>query len=431
MRKNNKIVSIIALILALIMVVGIIASLFMYATGVSAVTVTEMESQRDEAQKQLDDLKSKKSQITAQQDELKEKISKLETESAGYEDQKRALDEKVELTLQEIDNIKSQIATYDTLIEEKEMELQDARDNQADQLERYKARIRAMEENGNMSYYEILFSAKNFSELLNKISDMQEIMEYDNMVADQLQEAAEAVENAKVRLEETQAELEITKAELDEMRVQLEADVDAAQAKIDQLKANIGQSEDEIKALEEDAARLEEDITSKTQSVKELDSSIQAAIAASKAAGTPTYTPPAGSPPSGAKIGSGMFIWPTSSYTVTSNYGYRIHPITGSHRLHAGVDIGAPTGTPIYAAADGVVVTSVYSNSYGNYILINHGGGIYTLYAHASALYVSAGAVVIQGQTIAAVGSTGNSTGPHLHFEVRVNGSTVNPLNYF
>ena len=130
-------------------------------------------------------------------------------------------------------------------------------------------------------------------------------------------------------------------------------------------------------------------------------------------------------------MGSGSFVWPATSYLVTSEYGYRIHPLQGVQKFHSGIDIGAGAGTPIYAAAAGTVATATYNDSYGNYVLINHGGGNSTLYAHMSSMAVSSGAYVTQGQVIGYVGSTGWSTGPHLHYEVRLNGSTVNPLSYY
>lgn len=447
MRKNRKVLSLIAVILALVMVIGVIASLVYYAVSTKAASISEMQSQKAQIEQQLGDLKSKQSGILAKQEELKGQIAELESESAAYTEQKKALDEKIELRLQEIANIDEQLNTYIQLIEEKEVELAEAIEEQEYQLERYKTRVRAMEEDGNLSYFSVLFSAKNFSDLLNKIYDIQEIVEYDQMVSEQLDAATQAVEKAKAGLEETKAELEVMKAEAESAKAQLELEVADAQAMIDKLNANIAESEGTIAELDNDRARVDSEINSAIQDVSALNSNIQKAIAeeeskavaaAARAAAARQAAESATSGASssvqysgGGKTATGDFIWPTTSTKITSPYGYRIHPISGGSKLHAGVDIGAPTGTSIFAAASGQVVTAKYSSSYGYYILINHGNGVYTLYAHCSALYVSAGDAVAQGNSIAAVGSTGNSTGPHLHFEVKINGSTVNPLNYF
>ena len=154
--------------------------------------------------------------------------------------------------------------------------------------------------------------------------------------------------------------------------------------------------------------------------------------AAAAAAARPSGGGSSGNSNTGSSVmGSGSFIWPATSYLVTSEYGYRIHPLQGVQKFHSGIDVGAGAGTPIYAAAAGTVATATYNDSYGNYVLINHGGGNSTLYAHMSSMAVSSGAYVTQGQVIGYVGSTGWSTGPHLHYEVRLNGSTVNPLSYY
>lgn len=459
MRKNKRVMSIIAIVLALVMVAGIVVSLVMYATAASAASVTEMESQKAAAQQELESLKSEQGDITAERTELQNTVNSLKSESATYTQQKEALDQKVDLTLKEITNIEDQINTYGALITEKEAELQAAEDEQAYQLERYETRLRSMEEDGNLTYLSVLFSARNFSDLITKIYDIQEIMDYDRMVADELEQATIAVKEAKEQLEATKIELEDSKTELESAKTQLEAEVSEAQAVITELNANISESQEEIDALAADQDRVDAEINSATQDVSELDSSIQTAIAGQKAAAekaaaeaaaeaasaaatsgsSSSSTSSSSSSSSGstsastatAVSGTGMFNWPSATRTVTSNYGYRVNPVTGVYKLHAGADIGAPMGSAILAAAGGQVVTAEYSSSYGNYVLINHGGGYYTLYAHASALCVSAGQTVYQGQTIAKVGSTGNSTGPHLHFEIRVNGSTVNPLSFF
>ena len=292
-------------------------------------------------------------------------------------------------------------------MDEKAAELEEATAAEEEQLATYKQHVRAMEENGKYTYLSIIFGSRSLSELMSNLDMIGEIMEADKRIYDQYTAAREKAEEIKAEYEVTLEQLSEKQDEYEAEKVELEAKIAEASAMIEQLEAEISTNYDlylEVLAQEE---ALESDIQNK---IAELERQ--------EAASSITST--------------GSYIWPLPGYSPGSAYGWRMHPIFNEMRFHAGEDIGAPSGTPILAADSGVA--SVYpdnGNGYGNYIMINHGGGRVTLYAHMSAFAISGGATVTQGQVIGYVGSTGNSTGPHLHFEVRVNGATTDPKQYF
>ena len=264
-----------------------------------------------------------------------------------------------------------------------------------------------MEENGSYTYLSLLFGSQSLGELLSNLDMIGEIMEADQRSYDEYVAARENSERIQAEYESMLTDLDAKQAELEDEQAALEEQIAHAQQLIVELEAQI---ETDREAYEAELARE-----------AELESQIQDMIAElerQEAANSITST--------------GTYIWPLPGYSPGSAYGWRIHPIWGDMRFHAGEDIGAPSGTPILAADSGVAtVIPNNGNGYGNYIMINHGGGRVTLYAHMSAFAVSNGATVTQGQVIGYVGSTGNSTGPHLHFEVRVNGATTDPKSYF
>jgi murein DD-endopeptidase MepM/ murein hydrolase activator NlpD len=207
---------------------------------------------------------------------------------------------------------------------------------------------------------------------------------------------------------------------------------------LDQRKLNVETEEANLKELLEEKGRkineYETDIHNREQAIKQYEEDLaaqQELIAATEAAIAEEKRKLLESGGSVIHFDGGMFSFPMASYTrISDEYGYRTHPILGVEQFHNGVDFAAPSGTAIYAAYDGKVVAAAYSATMGNYVMIDHGDGLYTIYMHASALYIGEGAIVVKGETIAAVGSTGRSTGNHLHFTVRLNGSYVSPWNY-
>ena len=359
------------------------------------------------SQSEIDALEEQRDELKAEREDMQAEIDALKDEQAGVLEQKRALDEQNEVYRQELELIEEQVELYTRLVDEKAAELEKAMAAEEEQLATYRQHVRAMEENGKYTYLSIIFGSKSLSELMSNLDMIGEIMEADKRIYDQYTEARE-------RAEEIKAEYEATLEQLGEKQEEYEAEKAELEAKIAEASALIEQLEEEINSNYE----LYLEVLAQEEA---LESNIQNKIAElerQEAANSITST--------------GTYIWPLPGYSPGSAYGWRMHPIYHEMRFHAGEDIGAPTGTPILAADSGVA--AVYpdnGNGYGNYIMINHGGGRVTLYAHMSAFAISNGASVTQGQVIGYVGSTGNSTGPHLHFEVRVNGATTDPKQYF
>ena len=309
------------------------------------------------------------------------------------------------VTQAEIDSIAAQIAKYDELIAQKEVELAQAEEEEQAQYELFCQRVREMEEQGEISYWSILFSSASFSDLLDNAMMVEEIMEYDNQIMDQLIALREQIEEDKAELETARQEQQDAK--------------DAQQAAQDQLKAQ----RSEVDALINQLAAQEADLEAERARFEAAANAADKEIAAAERELAASI--------SGVVSESG-FLWPLPGrYNLSSLYGNRKHPITGKANHHTGIDIPAPSGTSILAAKSGVVTTSTYNNSYGNYVVVSHSDGTSTLYAHMVRRGCSKGDVVSQGQTIGYVGTTGSSTGNHLHFEVRVNGSRTDPVNYF
>ncbi len=399
MQKNKKLVTTICIVLVLIFVASLLFGALSSAFAVS--------------QSEINALKSQQAAIAQQKAALSTKLNDLKGQQDSAIAQKEALDEQNELTRQEIELIDEQIALYSNLIEEKAKELEKAKQDAEDQKEALRVRMRAMEESGSLTYYSIIFNASSFTDLLSKISDISTIMQYDKQLEEQYLAAVQHVADVKAEYEETLKEQQDKQAELLEKKAGLEKQIAEAEAIIADLEKDIEKYKAEYAANEKSEAAIRSQIAAQ---VAELERQQKLAAQAGQ-----TVTK-----------GSGTFMWPVPSCTtIGSGFGYRIHPIFGDKRFHSGVDISASAGATIVAADAGTVVTAVYSSSYGNYVVISHGNGNSTLYAHMSSMAVSAGQTVTKGQTIGYVGSTGWSTGPHCHFEIRIGGQLVDPMNYF
>lgn len=402
MRKRKIFITVMAVILALLMLVPLLASVFS-ATLAGAVSQSEIDKLEDKAT----ELEKKKKDLAAEIADLKEDQSEMMAK-------KKLLDDQAELTYQEILNVTAQIETYIILIAEKEVELEDAIEEEAAQIELYKARVRAMEENGSVSYIGVIFSASSFSDLLARMDFISEIMECDKNLSDDLERAKQAVALAKSELEDAKEKQEEAKVVLLNKEEELQGQINEASNIIAALSSNISANSAEYEKAEADRAAVEKEVE---DLVAELARQEREAAARGQ---------------SSSIVSTGSYSWPSNnSNTVTSPYGMRTNPVSGVYKMHTGIDIGASYGTAVLASDSGTVAVATYNSAYGNYIVINHGSGNTTLYAHMSALYVSKGETVSKGQSIGAVGSTGNSTGPHIHLEITSNGSRVDPLNYF
>ena len=360
----------------------------------SAVTQAEIDAMREEA----DDLKS-------QQKEIQAKLDALEADQANAMERKTLLEQQINATQAEINTIAAQIAKYDELIAQKQEELSQAEAEEQAQYELFCERVRYMEEQGEVSYWSILFSSKDFADLLDNAMMVEEIMDYDNQVMDQLIALREQIEEDKAELESARQAQQAAKEEQEAAQANLKSQEAEVSALIDQLAAQEDQLEAEEAKLQAAANAADAEIAA---AERELAAQINNVVSESG------------------------FMWPLPGYyNLSSLFAGRIHPITGKPQHHTGIDIPAPSGTDILAAKSGVVTTSTYNNSYGNYVVVSHSDGTSTLYAHMVRRNCSKGDTVSQGQVIGYVGTTGSSTGNHLHFEVRVNGSRVDPINYF
>lgn len=359
------------------------------------------------SQSEIDALEEQRDELKAQREEMQAGIDELKNQQAGVLEQKRALDEQNEVYRQELELIEEQVSLYTRLVDEKAAELEKATADEAEQLAIYKQHVRAMEENGEYTYLSIIFGSKSLSQLMSNLDMIGEIMDADKRIYDQYTAAREDAEEIKAEYETTLSALADKQAEYEAEKADLEAKIAEANDMIAQLEEEINSNYDlylEVLAQEE---ALESDIQSMIAEMERQE-----------AANSITST--------------GTYIWPLPGYSPGSAYGWRMHPIYHEMRFHAGEDIGAPSGTPILAADSGMAtVIADNGNGYGNYIMINHGGGRVTLYAHMSAFAISNGATVSQGQVIGYVGSTGNSTGNHCHFEMSYNGSLFSAYTLF
>lgn len=385
--------------------------------GISAGAVTQSD---------IDALAKKKKELQSQQASLQQTINNLRSQQADAYAQKEQLDREVEVIYQKIQVTQQEIQLYQAKIEEETAELQKQEMLRQEQEQKLKVRMRAMEENGRYGYLEVLMTAESLSDLLSKLDDVEQIMTNDKDLEDGYKAAVEQCSKIKGELETQEKELKNFESELKSQQAEMQKQIETAAATIASIQGDI---DEYLTEYDLNAANLQE-VTDDISSLEAQRAAAARAAAAAKAAasGTGHVSQSYAAAPSGA---AGMFIWPTTVRTITSPYGYRYHPISGTYKFHSGVDIGASYGSPVYAAAAGTATVSYDSGGFGNYVTINHGNGYSTLYGHMSSVAISSGSYVSQGQVIGYVGSTGASTGPHLHFNVYHNGSLTNPMSYF
>ena len=405
-----KTVSAICIALAFIMIVTLVVSL-MGSFGAFAAG----------GQEEIDALEQQKQQLQSQQQSIQSNIHDLVAQQADVIEQKAAMDEKNELARQEIELINEQIEVYTDLIDDKAKELEAAEKTEQEQLELYKKRVRSMEENGSYTYLDILFQCRSLSDVLSAIDMIGEIMESDKRLYEQYKESRENTERIKGEYEQTLVLLGEKQETLEAEKAELEKQIAAAVEVINQL-------ENDIEAAKAEYAKAAAAEAAAQASINAIIAQMQAEEEAARQEAANNGQDYTGT----GSTATGTYIWPCPSCTyVTSKFGMREHPLFGDERPHTGIDIGAQAGAEVIAADSGTVAVATYSSSYGNYVTIYHSNGDYTLYAHMSSLTVTAGQNVTQGDVIGYVGSTGWASGPHLHFEIRVNGSTVDPTSYF
>ncbi len=346
-------------------------------------------------EKEIEDAKAKTQQA---KDAVEENKKKVEEVLAQF----NAVDKQISDTEYQITTVKAQIEQTEKDIKTKQEELKKAEQDYIDYQELFKVRARAMYENTEMDYLEILFGAENFGDFLSKIEIITQLMNYDQSVLEKLENIKKQIKETKKELETNLVSQKESKAVLENTKASLQSTLAEKQELLDKIQAD-GKL---LEAAHEAAEAAENAVINQNQAALSFE------------AYPVDYS------------GTGM-VWPVpSTKGISSYYGYRIHPIYGYRKFHAGIDINASYGVDIIAAESGTVTMATYNGGYGKCVIINHGSGITTLYGHNSELNVTSGQKVVKGQVIAKAGSTGLSTGPHLHFEVRINGSTRNPLDY-
>ena len=364
------------------------------APAVQAVTQADIDALQDDADA-----------LGEQRQELENQLAALADDKSQALARKNLLDSQIDNTNARISNVEAQIAQYDALITQTQAELDQAEADEANQMEVFRQCVRAMEEGGTISYWSVLFNAADFSDLLGRLDAANEIMEFRQGVVDELRRLQEEIAGKKADLEtqrteqeNAKAELETTLAELDQQRSEANALVAEIQSNESEYQAALDEIDAEEEAIQAEIVRLSRELA-------------------------------AANGDTGAALGG--YIWPVSSRRITSPFGNRNTGIPGASTNHKGVDIGGVGYTSeVHAAKAGTVIVSQRSSSYGEYVVVSHGSGNTTLYAHMSSRKVSVGDYVDQGDVLGITGSTGISSGPHLHFEITENGNRVNPLNY-
>ena len=387
LKHQKKLLGLLALLLALLMLLPTISMILSSTSADATVSQKDIDKLKDQAQSLEKERKNLNSQLNALKGDLNNAYNR-----------KKLIEQEINVVNDQIANTENLIAQYDQLIAQEAVNLANAQDAESTHFENFCKRVRIMEEQGAVTYWQILFRAASFTDLLDRAMMISETVEYDNAVMASLEQARKDVQTAKATLEAARVEQLDAKAVLDAQKAELAA----MEAEIKSLLRTL---EAEKSAYESEIHELDAQIEAMDAQIAKKQKELEAQIAASKIQ---------------INYGSG-YIWPLDGcYTLTSLFGPRNHPITGKYSNHGGTDVRAAYGTQIKAARGGVVMDSEYHWSYGNYVTIVHDNGTSTLYAHMSKRAVKAGQTVTQGQVIGYVGSTGSSTGNHLHYELRV-----------
>ena len=388
------------------------------------------------SQAEIDDLQKKLDALEQQAQEQQDVINDLTSQKARFITRKLAIDNKIEINRQMIELIGEQIEIYDEIIAEKQAELDKALEKETAQTELLRSRIRAMEENSTYSYASFIFDSSSVTELLSRIGDVNDIMHYDKTLEEEYMAAREDVESIKKSYEEARHEQELLQKELDTKQAELDAQVEAAYTMIADIETLSDDAQAEYDAIAEEEAKaeetLQEAIRKRAAEQAKYNQNNNSNNGGGGNSGGSGGNSGGGSSGGGSATSLSNLQWPVPSCTlITSRFGYRVAPTTGASTYHGGLDIGAGMGASIVAAGAGDVIYAGENGGYGNCVMIDHGNGVVTVYAHMSSIGVSYGQYVTAGQYVGAVGSTGVSTGPHCHFEIRINGAQTDPAAYF
>lgn len=392
-------------IAALVLILVLAAGISIQASSASTEKVTEDAA----STKSLQEAQDEKAQLEKALKEAQSTIEDLKDSKGDIESKVTELNQQLIDISARITDLENQLTAKSEDIQETKDELAGAQEREAQQYADMKVRIQFMYENGQTSYLEALLSSRNISEFLNSADYIAQIQSYDRQKLTEYQDTVESIVNLEAQLEQEYTDLEALKSTVESNKATVAAMMRQKESELADISGDI-----------EDAQSDADYYAAEIQAQEELIAAIKRAEAEKAAAGVEEH------PYTG-----GAFRWPCPSSTrVTSDYGTRVSPMSGASSNHKGIDIGASAGADIIAAADGTVTAASYSSAAGNYVMIDHGGGLYTVYMHASSLLVSPGQTVSAGDVIAKVGSTGISTGSHLHFGVSLNGSYVSPWSY-
>lgn len=372
---------------------------------------------------QLNDLEAENDELESKLEGLRSQLSDNLSEISEMVTQKDLLDQEIQLLYEQMENLNTQISAYSLLIAEKQEELDEAQAKLSQLQVKNKARIRAMEENGELSYWAVLFQANSFTEMLDRLEMIQEIAKADKKCLQEMDEAAKEVAAVKESMAAEQESLQEKRSQMDETETQLEE----KRAQTDELLIQLKAQGDAYTAMIEESEALQEDLMQEIAAKRDEyeDAKYLEWLATSKT------TTSGGSGGTVGSTGSTTWLIPCSYYYVSSPFGYRYHPIDGVWRMHNGVDLPGNEGTPIYASRSGYVTVAAYQyGGAGNYVALSHGDGYGSIYMHMTHYIVSAGQYVEAGQVIGYMGTTGGSTGVHLHFGISYNGVYVNPADY-
>lgn len=414
MMNRKLIVSIMAGLLALIMILSLVLGFLPTKAGAA--------QSSSAIQQQLDKLKAQKEEIDANIAELEGQLSGNLTQMEQIVAQKNTIDQEIFALHQQVANINEQIAVYNIMIADQQVQLEDAEARLAELNEKNKERIRAMEEQGDLSYWSVLFQANDFVDFLDRMNMVNEIAAADERRLREMNEAAETIATVKAELETKVAELETTKKELDESQKALEEKRIEADALLAELIATGEEYQALLHKAEEEAAKLGDDIEDKQDAYDEAKR--QEWLSTS----VPSYS--GGTAGTGNEVAGLTWLLPCNYVLFTSPFGWREDPIYGGSEFHYGVDLAGPSGTPIVATRAGVITTATYDGACGYYVVMDHQDGYTSKYLHMTHYIVQPGQTVTAGQVIGYMGSTGASTGSHLHFSILYNGSHVNPALY-
>lgn len=419
MKKRKLIISLLAGIMAVVLIFSLVAGILPYFFTNAATSSSKLKQQ-------LAELQEDKKKIDKEIKALEKDVAGNLTEMEVIVDKKNAIDQQIFMIYEKVNNLNEQITIYSNMIADKQEELDIAEARLAELNEKNKERIRAMEEQGSLSYWSVLFKANSFSDLLDRFNMIEEIAAADRRRLDEMSDVAEQIAETKASLEQEKVGLEESKKQLEVSQQELEVKRAEADKLLEQLLAKGDEYEKLLAKAEDEAAEIAADIKDKKQEISDA----QKAEESSKPSGG---SKPSGSAPSNDNDyvpSSAKWLVPCKYTRFSSPFGYRIHPVYKDWRKHNGVDLGAPKGTPIIASRGGKITIATWNNSAGYYVKIDHGDGFASVYMHMTHYIVKKGDTVKAGQTIGYVGSTGTSTGNHLHFGIMYKGTYVNPAKY-